>query len=263
MEFRREAPIRSAARLSVTRRRFIGAVGAGSIAAVLGGPDGVVKAAPVGQSEPNPQQAPVNGKFVVPPLPYDYDALEPEIATLTMQVHHDRLHQNYVNNLNNALANYPELQNTDATALIANLDAVPEAIRTTVRNNAGGHVNHSIFWAIMAPNGGGAPVGTLAAAINARFGSFDDMKAQFNAAGVARFGSGWAWLVLDGNRELQIVSTPNQDSPYMMGMIPIIGNDVWEHAYFLTYLGQRAEYLAAWWNKVNWFAAEQRYAGSL
>lgn len=257
MQFRRKLVI-SSARPSVSRRRFIGAVGAGGVAAVLGGTARGVTAAQI-----DPAQAPVNGKFVLPPLPYAFDALEPEIAALTMQVHHDRLHNNYVNTLNGALQDYPALQNTDATALISDLDAVPEAIRTLVRNNGGGHVNHSIFWAIMSPNGGGAPIGTLGAAINARFGSFDEFKRLFNAAGASRFGSGWAWLALDGNRELQVLSTPNQDSPYMMGMVPIIGNDVWEHAYFLTYLGSRADYLAAWWNKVNWVAAEQRYAGSL
>ncbi len=247
----------------VNRRQFIGAVGAGGLAAVFGRS---ATAAPRRVRTPanlvlEPKTAPVNGKHVVPPLPYAYNALEPHIDTMTMQLHRDRHHAAYVNNLNTALANFPALQNRNATELIARLETVPEAIRMTVRNNAGGHVNHSIFWAIMAPNAGGEPTGALGQAINTAFGSFANFKQQFNTAGLGRFGSGWVWLAMDGAGKLAIVTTQNQDNPYMMGMMPIIGNDVWEHAYYLKYQNRRADYLAAWWNVVNWHAAGQRYEG--
>lgn len=200
--------------------------------------------------------------FEVPPLPYDYSALEPYIDTETMHLHHDKHHQAYVNNLNAALEKHPELQSKSAEDLIKDLNSVPEDIRTAVRNNGGGHVNHSMFWQIMGPNGGGEPTGALADAINSAFGSFADFKKQFNDAGAKRFGSGWAWLVRGSNGSLQVMSTANQDSPLSEGLQPILGNDVWEHAYYLKYQNRRPEYLEAWWNVVNWDEVNKRFAGS-
>jgi superoxide dismutase, Fe-Mn family len=199
--------------------------------------------------------------FEVPPLPYDYNALEPHIDEETMHLHHDKHHAAYVNNLNAAIEKHPELQGKSAEELITDLNAVPEDIRTAVRNNGGGHVNHSMFWQIMGPNGGGQPTGTVADAINAAFGSFDTLKAQFNDAGAKRFGSGWAWLVKDGNGNLSVVSTANQDNPMSDGQTPILGNDVWEHAYYLKYQNRRPEYLNAWWNVVNWDEVNRRFNG--
>jgi Fe-Mn family superoxide dismutase len=196
----------------------------------------------------------------VPPLPYDYNALEPHIDEQTMHLHHDKHHAAYVNNLNAALEKHPELQGKSAEELVKNLSAVPEDIRTAVRNNGGGHVNHTMFWQIMGPNGGGAPTGALAEAINAKFGSFDEFKKQFNDAGAKRFGSGWVWLVKDGGGGLQIVTTANQDSPLSDGHTPILGNDVWEHAYYLKYQNLRPKYLEAWWNVVNWDEVNKRFA---
>lgn len=189
--------------------------------------------------------------FEVPPLPYAYNALEPYIDEATMHFHHDNHHQTYVTNLNNALANYPELQSKTIEELLSNLDAIPEAIRTAVRNNGGGHWNHTFFWEIMAPNAGGAPDGELAAAIDAAFGSFDAFKEKFKAAALGRFGSGWAWLVAAKDGSLSIMSTPNQDNPLMEGKTAILGIDVWEHAYYLKYQYKRAAYVDAWWNVVN------------
>jgi Fe-Mn family superoxide dismutase len=197
--------------------------------------------------------------FELPPLPYAYDALEPHIDEATMHFHHDNHHNTYVTNLNNALANYPDLQGKSIEELIGNLDALPEAIRTAVRNNGGGHWNHTFFWAIMGPNAGGEPTGALAAAINAAFGDFASFKEKFKAAGTGRFGSGWAWLVADKNGGLSITSTPNQDTPVMEGKTPILGLDVWEHAYYLKYQNRRPDYIAAWWNVVNWAKAEERF----
>ncbi len=194
----------------------------------------------------------------LPPLPYPYDALEPHIDTQTMQIHHGKHHAAYVTNLNKALESAPELQGKSADDLIKDLNAVPESIRTAVRNNGGGHVNHTLFWNLMAPNAGGAPAGALADALNAAFGSFDEFKAKFEAAGLGRFGSGWAWLVVKGGR-LEIMSTPNQDNPMMDGLPAILGVDVWEHAYYLKYQNRRADYLKAWWNVVNWDAVARRY----
>jgi Fe-Mn family superoxide dismutase len=199
-------------------------------------------------------------KFELPPLPYDYAALEPHIDTQTMQIHHDKHHGAYVNNLNAALENYPDLQNKSAEDLIKDLNALPEAIRTAVRNNGGGHVNHTMFWQIMGPKGGGEPTGDLADAINKTFGSFAAFKDAVNKAGVGRFGSGWAWLVLDSAGALKVTSTANQDNPLMEGQTPILGVDVWEHAYYLKYQNRRADYLNAWWNVVNWNEVAQRYA---
>ncbi len=191
--------------------------------------------------------------YELPPLPYAHNALEPFIDEQTMQIHHGKHHQAYVNNLNAALEKYPELQGKPIEQLIADMNAIPEDIRTAVRNNGGGHANHAFFWTLMAPNAGGAPTGAVAEAINAKFGSFDAFKEAFSKAGVGRFGSGWAWLIKSGSG-VEIVSTPNQDSPLMEGKTPVLGIDVWEHAYYLKYQNKRPDYIAAWWNVVNWDA---------
>ncbi len=195
----------------------------------------------------------------LPPLPYDYSALEPHIDAQTMTLHHDKHHNTYVTNLNTALEKHPELQNKSAEELIQDLQSVPEDIRTAVRNNGGGHVNHTMFWNIMGPNGGGEPTGAIAEAISSTFGSFDDFKQKFNAAGAARFGSGWVWLVRDSSGGLSITSTANQDNPLSEGQYPILGNDVWEHAYYLKYQNRRPEYLQAWWNTINWDEVNKRF----
>lgn len=197
--------------------------------------------------------------FQVPPLAYSFDALEPHIDARTMEIHHDKHHAAYVNNLNKALEAHPDLQNKTIEELIGNIAALPAGIQTAVRNNGGGHYNHRLFWDIMGPNGG-APAGDLLAAINASFGSLDKMKEQVNAAGVGRFGSGWSWVVESGGK-LEVVSTPNQDSPIMEGKKAILGVDVWEHAYYLLYQNRRPDYLAAWWNTVNWSKVAARLAG--
>jgi len=196
----------------------------------------------------------------VPALPYDYAALEPTIDEKTMHLHHDMHHAAYVKNLNAALEKHPNLQSKSAEDLIRDLNAVPEDIRTAVRNNGGGHVNHSMFWQIMKPKGGGDPTGAIAEAITKSFGSFKDFQAKFNDAGTKQFGSGWAWLVGNKNGELQVMSTPNQDNPMSQGLFPILGNDVWEHAYYLKYNNRRPEYLQAWWNVVNWDEINKRFA---
>ena len=197
--------------------------------------------------------------FTLPPLPYPTNALEPHIDAQTMEIHHDKHHAAYVNNLNTALEKAPELQNKSLDDLLKNFNAVPEAVRTAVRNNGGGHWNHSMFWQIMSPKGGGKPTGKLADAINAAFGDFEKFKEQFNAAGGARFGSGWAWLINDGGK-LSILSTPNQDNPIMDGKpAPILGLDVWEHAYYLKYQNRRPDYMKAWWNVVNWPEVAKRF----
>jgi Fe-Mn family superoxide dismutase len=200
--------------------------------------------------------------FEVPPLPYGYDALEPYIDEETMHLHHDKHHAAYVNNLNNALANYPDLQSKSAEDLIKNLNDLPEAVRTAVRNNGGGHVNHTMFWQIMGPNGGGDPQGAFAEEIRNTFGSLEALKTAFNDAGVKRFGSGWTWLVRASSGELKVVSTANQDNPVSDGDFPIMGNDVWEHAYYLKYQNRRPDYLAAWWNVINWDEVTRRYEAS-
>ena len=197
--------------------------------------------------------------FELPPLPYDYNALEPYIDTQTMQLHHDKHHAAYVTNLNNALSNH-EFASLSVDDVLRRINEVPENIRTAVRNNGGGHSNHTMFWQIMKPNGGGEPTGALANAIQSTFGSFDAFKAAFNDAGVKRFGSGWAWLVLDRSGKLQVISTANQDSPLMDGLYPVMGNDVWEHAYYLKYQNRRPDYLNAWWNVVNWDEIARRYS---
>ena len=197
--------------------------------------------------------------FTLPALPYAADALEPSIDKTTMEIHREKHHNAYVTNLNKALESAPDLAGKGLEELLANNCAiVPEAIRTAVRNNAGGHINHSMFWQIMGPNAGGAPGGALGAAINSTFGSFDTFKEKLIAAGMGRFGSGWAWLIAHGGK-LEIVSTANQDSPVMEGKYPVMGVDVWEHAYYLKYQNRRNEYLAAWWNVVNWAEIEKRF----
>jgi len=193
----------------------------------------------------------------LPPLPYAFDALEPHIDKQTMEIHHGKHHAAYVNNLNAALEKHPELQSKSAEDLIRGINSVPDDIRTAVRNNGGGHVNHTMFWQVMAPKAGGPPTGAIADAINSSFGSFDAFKEQFSKAGVGRFGSGWAWVV-DAGGKLVIESTPNQDNPMMDGKKPVFGVDVWEHAYYLKYQNRRPDYLAAWWNVVNWAEINKR-----
>lgn len=196
----------------------------------------------------------------LPPLPYDYGALEPYIDAETMRLHHDNHHKTYVDKLNQALQKSPNLQSKSVEALMRDLNSVPENIRTEVRNNGGGHLNHTFFWQIMAPNAGGKPTGALAKAINDTFGSFDGFKQQFNQAGSDRFGSGWVWLVRSPQGQLQIKTTQNQDSPITEGLYPILGTDLWEHAYYLKYQNRRPEYLSNWWNVVNWSEVERRFA---
>ncbi len=195
--------------------------------------------------------------FEVPPLAYDYAALEPYIDEQTMKLHHDKHHQTYVTNLNGVVAKHPELANKTPEELIENLDAVPEASRKAVQNNGGGHVNHTMFWEIMAPHKGGEPMGEIADLIKDGFGSFEAFKKTFNETTAKQFGSGWGWLVLKDGK-LEIMTTANQDSPLMQGLYPILGNDVWEHAYYLKYQNKRPDYLAAWWNVINWEAVNKR-----
>ena len=196
--------------------------------------------------------------FTLPALPYDFAALEPHIDAQTMQIHHGKHHQTYVNNLNAAVEKAPELANRSLDDLMRGINSVPEAVRTAVRNNGGGHWNHSLFWQLMAPKAGGEPGGKVGDAIKTAFGDFAKFREQFAAAGVGRFGSGWAWLVNDGGR-LSITSTPNQDNPLMEGKQAILGLDVWEHAYYLKYQNKRPDYIAAWWNTVNWGEVAKRF----
>jgi Fe-Mn family superoxide dismutase len=198
--------------------------------------------------------------FTLPALPYANDALEPSIDARTMEIHHTKHHQAYVNNLNAAIEKAPELQGKSLDDLMRGINSVPEAVRTAVRNNGGGHWNHSMFWELMGPNKGGEPTGALADAIKQAFGDFSKFKEQFAAAATTRFGSGWAWLVNDGGK-LSITSTPNQDTPLMDGKRAILGLDVWEHAYYLKYQNRRPEYITAWWNVVNWDAVAARFRG--
>lgn len=200
------------------------------------------------------------GPHTLPALDYSFSALEPHINAETMQLHHDAHHGTYVRRLNEALARYPRLQRSSPEELIENLPSVPASVRTAVRNNGGGHVNHSMFWKIMKPEGGGNPTGAIGREINRAFGSFDRFKEEFNRAGESRFGSGWVWLVRSRGRggRLRIETTANQDNPLMTGEYPVLGNDVWEHAYYLTYRNRRAEYLRAWWNVVNWEEINRR-----
>jgi Fe-Mn family superoxide dismutase len=200
-------------------------------------------------------------EFTLPPLPYDFGALEPHIDAKTMEIHHGKHHQAYVTNLNNAIKDHPDLQSKTIEALISDLNAVPESIRTAVRNNGGGHANHSMFWQIMKPGGGGEPTGAIAQAIQSELGGFAKFKEDMNKAGVGRFGSGWAWLIKGKDGKLAVTSTANQDNPLMEGLTPVFGVDVWEHAYYLKYQNRRPDYLAAWWNTVNWDEINRRFAG--
>jgi superoxide dismutase, Fe-Mn family len=231
--------------MSLDRRQFLYLLGATVGSAALG-------------SWSRPAFA-ATGPYTLPPLPYAYDALEPYIDRETMQFHHDKHHAAYVGNLNTAIAKYPELASKSVRELILQLDRLPEDIRTTVRNNGGGDLNHTLFWNSMSPNGGGKAIGELGAAIERKFGSFAEFQAAFNQAGTRVFGSGWAWLVWDRSGELQVIATSNQDSPLSKGLQPILGNDVWEHAYYLKYHNQRGEYLKQWWNVVNWEEVNRRY----
>jgi len=199
-------------------------------------------------------------EFKLPKLPYAYDALEPHIDAETMKIHHDRHHQAYVTNLNAALKDHPEFFKKSIVQLLKEIDQVPEMIRQAVINNGGGHANHSLFWDVMMPKGGGEPGGALAKSIDAAFGSFDKYKAKMSEAAMKRFGSGWAWLVSDGGGQLLVISSANQDSPYLKGQTPLLGLDVWEHAYYLKYQNKRADYVKAWWNTVNWSYVAERYA---
>lgn len=200
--------------------------------------------------------------YELPNLPYPYNALEPHIDARTMEIHHTKHHQAYVTNLNKAIEG-TDLGNQPIESLIAKIDSVPEKIRTTVRNNGGGHANHSMFWTIMGPGKGGAPSGKLAAAIQAELGGFDAFKQALTNAALTRFGSGWAWLSLDKNKKLLVESTPNQDNPLMHGNLPVMGVDVWEHAYYLLYQNRRPDYVAAWWNVLDWNVIEQRYVAAM
>jgi superoxide dismutase, Fe-Mn family len=200
--------------------------------------------------------------FKLPPLTYDYNALEPHIDEKTMKFHHDKHHAAYVKNLNAAVNKYPQLKTKTVEELLVNLNQLPTEIQTTVRNNGGGHLNHSMYWTIMGPKGGGMPTGAIAKAIQNQFGSFDKFKSQFNEGGTKVFGSGWVWLV-GKEGKLKIITTPNQDSPIMQGFYPIMGNDVWEHAYYLKYQNRRPDYLSAWWNVINWTEVNKRFEKSL
>ncbi len=198
-------------------------------------------------------------EYTLPPLPYDHGALEPHIDAKTMEIHHGKHHAAYVNNLNAALKDHPDHQGKTIEALIADLNALPEGIRTAVRNNGGGHANHSLFWQIMKPAGGGEPTGAVAQAIKAELGGFNAFKEAFTKAATTRFGSGWAWLIVGKDGKLAVTSTPNQDNPLMDGLTPLLGLDVWEHAYYLKYQNRRPDYIAAWWNTVNWDEVNRRY----
>ena len=198
--------------------------------------------------------------FEVPALPYAYNALEPYIDEQTMHLHHDKHHQAYVDNLNKALEKHADWQKKSVDEILRNINSVPEDVRTAVRNNAGGHDNHTMFWKIMKPQGGGDPSGPIAEVIQKTFGNFNDFKSKFNDAGAKQFGSGWVWLAGKPGGEVQVISTPNQDNPISQGLYPIFGNDVWEHAYYLKYNNRRPEYLAAWWNVINWDEINKRYA---
>ena len=208
---------------------------------------------------PAPAAAAPTGPFTVPPLPYAYDALEPYIDAKTMEIHHDKHHGSYVASLNKAVADQPELSSKPVDNLLKNLSAIPEKVRTAVRNQGGGHYNHSLFWQMMKKNGGGTPTGALAKAIDTSFGSFSAFRNGLTQAALGQFGSGWAWLVLDG-RQLKIEPTANQDTPLSAGRIPLLGVDVWEHAYYLKYQNKRADYINAWFNVVNWDFVAERYA---
>ncbi|NJM71868.1 MAG: superoxide dismutase [Scytonema sp. RU_4_4] len=241
--------------MAIARRHFLFLLGTSAGAFAL---DSCAKAqnAP-SQNKPNPGKT---GTIQLPQLPYRYEALEPHIDAATMRFHHGKHHATYIKNLNAALDKHPELKSQTVEQLLRNLNSVPEDIRRTVRNNGGGHVNHSMFWRIMKPKGGGEPTGAIASAIKQNFSNFAAFKKQFNEAGTGRFGSGWVWLVRTKDGKLAITTTANQDSPLSEGNYPIMGNDVWEHAYYLKYQNRRADYLNAWWNVLNWDEINKRLA---
>ncbi len=199
--------------------------------------------------------------FELPPLPYAFDALEPHIDAKTMEIHHDRHHGTYVTNLNGAIEKHPELAGKSVDDLLRGISSVPDDIRTVVRNHGGGHANHSLLWVTMKPGGGGEPSGALADALKSSFGDFSSFKDTLSKAATGQFGSGWGWLVKDGSGKLQVVAKPNQDSPLMEGLTPLLGVDVWEHAYYLKYQNKRPDYVAAWWNTINWDEVAKRFAG--
>jgi Fe-Mn family superoxide dismutase len=240
----------------MSRRDMLKELSVGA-ATVLAGPLFLARAA-----EPAAALQPALGGagFKLPPLPYPFDALEPHIDARTMEIHYTKHHQAYIDNLNKALKDYPNLQRKSVEELLKNLSALPETIRTAVRNHGGGHANHSLFWLWMKPHGGGEPTGALAEALAKKFGGFAKFKEQFTDAALKRFGSGWAWLCQDKNGELVVLSTGNQDSPLSEGHVPLLGLDVWEHAYYLKYQNRRADFVAAWWNVVNWDTVAKRFA---
>lgn len=244
--------------LEMSRRNLLKTLGLGTVTLLTGARWGVVaeeKAA--GPATPTP---PASTGFSLPPLPYAFDALEPHLDARTMEIHYTKHHQAYLTNLNKALEVHPDLRAWSAEDLLRKIDQVPQDIRTTVRNHGGGHVNHSLFWQWMKPNGGGEPTGSLARALEEAFGSVVRFRDLFTDAAMKRFGSGWAWLVSDKDGTLKVTSTANQDSPLMEGEIPLLGLDVWEHAYYLKYQNRRADYIAAWWNVVNWDEVAKRLA---
>ncbi|MGB3511846.1 MAG: superoxide dismutase [Microcoleaceae cyanobacterium] len=249
--------------MTINRRNFLvllsATVGSMTLGACEASGDNSSSSVTPSTPETDTEVAQNTGVFQLTALPYEYDALEPYIDGKTMQFHHDKHYAGYISKLNAAIAKYPELKDKSAEDLLGNLNTVPEDIRTAVRNNGGGYLNHKMFWEIMTPNGGGEAQGNIANAIQESFSSFDNFKEQFNQAGLGRFGSGWAWLILNKDGKLEITNTPNQDSPFLAGNYPIMGNDVWEHAYYLKYQNRRADYLNAWWNVVNWPEINRRY----
>ncbi len=234
--------------MQIDRRRFLYLLGAAVGTACVN------NYIPSALADTTPQ-----GPFTLPPLPYGYDDLEPYIDEETMRFHHDKHHAAYVNNLNNAVSKYPELKTKTVEELLLSLNSLPTEIQKTVRNNGGGHLNHSMFWQIMKPNGGGNPTGELNKAITEQFGRLETFQTKFNEAGGKLFGSGWVWLALSPKKNLEIITTPNQDTPLLQGYKPIMGNDVWEHAYYLKYQNKRADYLKQWWNVINWDEVNNRY----
>jgi superoxide dismutase, Fe-Mn family len=243
-----------------TRRNFLFLLGAGTTATFFGSATNSSWANP-SSAKPTAKDGAAANVFKLPPLTYDYNALEPHIDAATMKFHHDKHHASYVKKLNDALNKYPELQTKTIEELVIDRRKLPKNIQSSVRNNGGGHLNHTMYWKIMSPQGGGKPTGKIAAAIKKRFGSFEKFKTQFNEAGTKVFGSGWVWLVLDKDR-LEIMTTRNQDNPISLGLYPILGNDVWEHAYYLNYQNRRPDYLSAWWNVINWTEVNKRFEKS-
>jgi superoxide dismutase, Fe-Mn family len=242
--------------MMTTRRNFLYLLGAGTTGTLLGTLPATSWAAATTTT------ATATDVFKLPPLNYAYNALEPHIDATTMKFHHDKHHAAYVKNLNAAVAKYPELKTKTVEQLLTNLSTLPKDVQTTVRNNGGGHYNHTMYWQIMGPKVGGVPTGAIATAIKNQFGTFDTFKSQFNEMGTKLFGSGWVWLVTDRSK-LKIITTSNQDSPISQGLYPIMGNDVWEHAYYLKYQNRRPDYLSAWWNVINWTEVNSRFEKSL